>query len=144
MCSFSWFSSLRIGGWVAGMRDCFWKITVDVGDWTSLQVGDLLGFVEPSCVWSGWWPDKTWNNIVWFSTALCIFSLIIVKSLQLHRCRKIARPHKYYPVHVIFFLWPTFSLFCFSQVWEFCVNFPTLALALAFILNYSWTYLMCG
>ena len=65
------------------------------------------------------------------------FSLIIVKSLQLRRSRKIARPHKYYPVHVIFFLWPTFSLFCFSQVWEFCVNFPTLALALAFILNYS-------
>ena len=30
------------------MRDCFWRIAVDVGDRTSLQVGDLLGFVEPS------------------------------------------------------------------------------------------------
>jgi len=28
------------------MRDCFWRIAIDVGDWTSLQVGDLLGFVD--------------------------------------------------------------------------------------------------
>ena len=47
------------------------------------------------------------------------FSLIIVKSLQLHERRKIAEPHKYCLVRVIFFfftLWHVFSLFCFSQV----------------------------
>ena len=32
------------------MRDCLWRIVVNVGDWTSLQVGDLLGFMEPNCV----------------------------------------------------------------------------------------------
>ena len=33
------------------MRDRFLEDSgFDVGDWTSLQVGDLLGFVEPSFV----------------------------------------------------------------------------------------------
>jgi len=39
------------------MRDCLWRIAVDVGDSTSLQVRDLLGFVKRSCVWFGLWPD---------------------------------------------------------------------------------------
>ena len=34
VCSFSWSSSLRTGGSVLGMRDCFWRIAVDFGDWT--------------------------------------------------------------------------------------------------------------
>ena len=42
----------------------FWRITVDVGDWTSLQVGDLLGFVESSCVYLD--DDLTRNNVAWF------------------------------------------------------------------------------
>ena len=42
-----------------GIRDCFWRIAADVGDWTSLQVRDLLGFMEPSYVWFGWWPNLT-------------------------------------------------------------------------------------
>ena len=38
------------------------------------------------------------------TTALCIFSLIIEKSLQLRRRRQIAEPHKYCLVRVIIFL----------------------------------------
>ena len=45
-----------------------------------------------------------------------------MKSLQLRGHRQIAEPHKYYLVRVIIFLWHAFSLFCFSQVWEFRVN----------------------
>ena len=50
------------------------------------------------------------------------FSLIIVKSLQLHRYRQIAEPRKYYLVRVIFFFGVCFLYFCFLQVWEFRVN----------------------
>ena len=50
------------------------------------------------------------------------FSLIIMKSLQLYGCRQIAEPHKYCLVCAIIFLWRVFSLFCFSQFWEFRVN----------------------
>ena len=59
------------------------------------------------------------------TTALCIFFLIIVKSLQLCGHRQIVEPCKYCLVHVIIFLSRMFSLFCFSQVWEFQVKFPT-------------------
>ena len=46
-----------------------------------------------------------------------IFSLIIVKSLQLRRCRQIAEPRKYCLVRVIVFFGVCFLyLFCFSQV----------------------------
>ena len=41
-------------------------IAVDVGDWTSLQVGDLLGFVKPSFVWSGLTTPTDPNNVMWF------------------------------------------------------------------------------
>ena len=50
------------------------------------------------------------------------FSLIIVKSLQLCRCRQIAEPHKYYLMRVIVFLWHVFSLFLSLTSWEFRVN----------------------
>ena len=43
-----------------------WRTAVDVGDWTSLQVGDLLGFVEPSFVLSSSTTRPNPNNIVWF------------------------------------------------------------------------------
>ena len=57
--------------------------------------------------------------------ALCIFSLIIVKSLQLHGRRQIAEPRKYCLVRVIVFFGVRFLyLFCFSQVGIF-VKFPT-------------------
>ena len=53
-----------------------------------------------------------------------VFSLIIVKSLQLHGCRQIAEPRKYCLVHVIVFIGVYFLyLFCFSQVW-ILVKFP--------------------
>ena len=51
------------------------------------------------------------------------FPLIIVKSLQFRECRQIIKPCKYCLLHVIIFLWRLFSLFCFSQVWEFRANF---------------------
>ena len=147
MCNFSWPSSLRTGGWVAGMRGlCVWRIAVNVGDWTSLQVGDLLGFVEPSFVWSGstTWPDP--NNIAWFlmrdllrlspweiyychvfvreknCSRTLYFSLIIVKSLQLCGRRQIAEPRKYCLVRVIVFFFSlvcVFSIFLFLTGWEF-------------------------
>ena len=47
------------------------------------------------------------------------FSLIIVKSLQLHVRRQIAEPRKYYLVHVIFFsLACIFYIFLFLTGWE--------------------------
>ena len=81
----------------------FWRIVVDVGDWTSLQVGDLLGFMEPSFV---------------YVAAPCIsFSLIIVKSLQLRGHRQIDDPRKYCLVCVIVFFGVCFLyFFYFSQV----------------------------
>ena len=57
------------------------------------------------------------------TATLCIFSLIIVKSLQLHGRRQIAESCKYCRVRVIIFFLRVFSLFGFSQVWEFRVNF---------------------
>ena len=57
-----------------------------------------------------------------YTAALCIFSLIIVKSLQLRGRWQIAEPCKYCLVCVIIFLWLVFSRFCFSQVWKFCGN----------------------
>ena len=42
----------------------FQRIAVDVGDRTSLQVGDLLGFVEPSLLDPVWRLDP--NNVAWF------------------------------------------------------------------------------
>ena len=54
-----------------------------------------------------------------YTAALCIFFLIIVKSLQLHRHRQITEPRKYYLVRVIvFFLWRVFSLFFVSHKLE--------------------------
>ena len=54
-----------------------------------------------------------------------VFSLIIVKSLQLRKRRQIAEPHKYCLVRVIVFFGVYFLyLFCFSQVW-ILVNFPS-------------------
>ena len=51
---------------------------------------------------------------------ICIFSLIIVKSLQFRGHRQIAESRKYCLVYVIIFLWRVFSLFfCFSQVKNF-------------------------
>ena len=47
------------------------------------------------------------------------FSLIIVKSLQLHGRRQITEPCKYYLMHVIFFFFffeRVFSLFFFSHM----------------------------
>ena len=53
---------------------------------------------------------------------LCIFSLIIVKSLQLCGRRQIAEPRKYCLVRVIVFFWRVFSLFLFLTGWQFQVN----------------------
>ena len=51
-----------------------------------------------------------------------VFSLIIVKSLQLRGRRQIAKPRKYYLVRVIVFLWRVFSLFVlFLTGWDFGV-----------------------
>ena len=58
------------------------------------------------------------------------FSLIIVKSLQLRERRQIVELRKYCLIRVIIFLWRMFSLFCFSQVWEFRVNSLHLSAAL--------------
>ena len=60
-----------------GWEIVIWRIVVDVGDGTSLQVGDLLGFVESSFVWSGsmTWPDP--NNIVWFLTGNFFWPIFI-------------------------------------------------------------------
>ena len=50
-----------------------------------------------------------------YTIALCIFSLIIMKSLQLRGRRKIAEPRKYCFMNVIIiFFGRVFSLFCFS------------------------------
>ena len=47
------------------------------------------------------------------------FSLIIVKSLQLHGCKQIPEPRKYCLVRVIVFLWRVFSLFVlFLTGWD--------------------------
>ena len=55
-----------------------------------------------------------------------VFSLIIVKSLQLRGRRQIAEPRKYCLVRVIIFFDVCFLyLFCFSQVRNFLVKFPT-------------------
>ena len=40
------------------MRDYVWRYAADVGDWTSLQVGDLLGYVELVVFDSDY--DPTW------------------------------------------------------------------------------------
>ena len=56
------------------------------------------------------------------TAVLRIFSLIIVKSLQLCGRRQIAEPRKYCLVCVIVFLWCVFSLFLFFTDWEFRVN----------------------
>ena len=54
-----------------------------------------------------------------------VFSLIIVKSLQLRGRRQIAEPRKYCLVRVIVFFSVCFLyLFCFSQV-RILVKFPT-------------------
>ena len=54
-----------------------------------------------------------------------VFSLIIVKSLQLHGRRQIAEPRKYCLVRVIVFFGVCFLyLFCFSQV-GILIKFPT-------------------
>ena len=54
-----------------------------------------------------------------------VFSLIIVKSLQLRGHRQIAEPRKYCLVRVIVFFSVCFLyLFCFSQV-GILVKFPT-------------------
>ena len=54
-----------------------------------------------------------------------VFSLIIVKSLQLRGRRQIAEPCKYCLVRVIVFFGVCFLyLFCFLQV-EILVKFPT-------------------
>ena len=54
-----------------------------------------------------------------------VFSLIIVKSLQLCERRQIVEPHKYCLMRVIVFFGVCFLyLFCFSQV-EILVKFPT-------------------
>ena len=54
-----------------------------------------------------------------------LFSLIIVKSLQLRGRRQIAEPRKYCLVRVIVFFDVCFLyLFCFSQV-EILIKFPT-------------------
>ena len=59
------------------------------------------------------------RNIV---AAICIFSLIIVKSLQLRGRKQIAESRKYCLVRVIVFLWRVFSLFLFLTGWEFRAN----------------------
>ena len=50
-----------------------------------------------------------------------VFSLIIVKSLQLRECRQIAEPRKYCLVRVIvfFFACVFFIFFLFLTSWEF-------------------------
>ena len=49
-----------------------------------------------------------------------VFSLIIVKSLQLRGRRQIAEPRKYCLVRVIVFFWHVFSLFVlFLTGWDF-------------------------
>ena len=54
-----------------------------------------------------------------------VFSLIIVKFLQLRECRQIAKPRKYCLVRVIVFFGVCFLyLFCFSQI-GILVKFPT-------------------
>ena len=59
---------------------------------------------------------KREKNIV---VALCIFSLIIVKSLQLRGRRQIAEPRKYCFVRVIVFFGVCFLYFLFLTSWEF-------------------------
>ena len=56
-----------------------------------------------------------------YYTATLYFSLIIVKSLQLHECRQITEPRKYCLVRVIVFF-VVFSLFLSLTGWEFRVN----------------------
>ena len=58
-------------------------------------------------------------------SCIIVFSLIIVKSLQLRGRRQIAEPHKYCLVRVIVLFGVCFLyLFCFSQVGNL-VKFPT-------------------
>ena len=52
---------------------------------------------------------------------LCIFSLIIVKSLQFRGCRQIAEPCKYFLCVIVFF-GVCFLYFLFLIGWEFWVN----------------------
>ena len=57
---------------------------------------------------------------VWNTVAAFLFSLIIVKSLQLRERRQIAKPRKYYLVRVIVFFGVYFLyFFCFLQVGNF-------------------------
>ena len=51
-----------------------------------------------------------------------VFSLIIVKSLQLRGHRQIAEPRKYCLVRVIVFFSVCFLYFLFLTSWEFWVN----------------------
>ena len=58
--------------------------------------------------------------------ALCIFSLIIVKSLQFGGRRQIAEPRKYCLMRVIVFLGRVFfSIYFVSHKLEFWLKFPT-------------------
>ena len=125
----------------------------DVGDWTSLQVGDLLDFVELSFIWSGLTtrpdPAPPENGVVvvflrvrgkTIATPCISFSPIIVKSLQLRGRRQIAESRKYCLVHVIIFLWRVFSLFFLFLIgWEF--GFIPYTLSLAYCTTYIFIYI---
>ena len=77
----------------------------------------MLGFVEPSCVWSSWWLDS--NNVAWF--LMGDFLRLNPWNEGLGRQAQ-AVLHKYCLVCVIVFLWRVFSLFLFLTGWEFQVN----------------------
>ena len=76
-----------------------------------------------------------------YTIALCIFSLIIMKSLQLRGRRKIAEPRKYCLVLVIIFFGVCFLyFFCFSQVRNFWLNSLHLFLSINMVLLHYIQY----
>ena len=74
--------------------------------------------VENAVLWLGFVIGCFWEtDILYYRT--CIFSMLIVKSLQLHGHRQIAEPRKYCLVRVIFFFGMCFLYFCFSPIGNF-------------------------
>ena len=75
----------------------------------------------------GWQRVRVYWDLGFMRVFLCtiVFSLIIVRSLQLRGHRQIAEPRKYCLMRVIVFFDVCFLyLFCFSQV-EILVKLPT-------------------
>ena len=83
---------------------------------------DLFG-VENAIWLLGFWSCRVLYREKILQLHILYYSLIIMKSLQLRRCRQITEPRKYCLMRVIvFFLWRVFSLFFFFLFltgWEF-------------------------